>query len=160
MRQQLIEFLLTQHRAKSGLRELGCLVDIVRDFHDCLPRFDHAQEDHGVNLQSDVVAGDDVLRKDFEGFLAQRNANNPVDRREYQNDAVPFGRGQQPTQAKDYAAFIFSQYFDGTEKVDNDNDDQDSKKSKRQFHKCLHDRSAEHSYGGLYSSEKKADAKS
>ncbi len=87
-----------------------------------MPRIDHAQEDYGIHFQRNVIASDDVLRRDFQRFLPQRNAHDAVDRRENQNHSRPFSFGQQASQAKDYAALIFGQNLDGIEDVDRKDD--------------------------------------
>ena len=143
MRKQFVQFLLAQHRPQRGLRELRSLVHVIRNLDHRLVRIDHAQKNDGIHFQRDVVAGNDVLRRNFQRLLPQRHAHDAVNRREYQSHARPFRRGQQPSQAKDHAALIFGQNLDGTEKVNDDNDDDDRAKSKtKRFHRRLHPRSA------------------
>src|SRR6476659_827874 len=66
MREQIIELHFAENGAQRGLRELRCLVAVVEHFDDGTPRLDDAQEHDRVHLQRDVVARDDVLRRDFE----------------------------------------------------------------------------------------------
>ena len=93
MREQTVELHFAEDRAECGLGELRRLVAVVEDFDHRAPRLDHAKEDDRVHLQRDVVARDDVLRRDLECFLPQRDANHAVDRREDQKDSRPFRLG-------------------------------------------------------------------
>jgi hypothetical protein len=87
MRQQFIEFLFAQHGAQRGLRKLRRLVHVIGNFHHRLVGIDHAQKNDRVHFQRDVVAGDDVLRRNFQRFLPQRDPHHAVDGAENQNDA-------------------------------------------------------------------------
>jgi hypothetical protein len=66
-------------------------VEVVGDLDHGVVRINDAQEDNCVYLQGDVVAGDDVLRWNFQGFLAQRNPHHAVDRHKHQDDSRPLG---------------------------------------------------------------------
>ncbi len=120
MRQQFVEFLLAQHRAQCGLSELRGLVHVVRDFDHCFIWINDSQKDDGVDFQCHVVTGDDVLRRDFEGFLAEGNAHDPVNRREDQDDTRPLCLCQQMAEAEDDATLILGQDLDGTQHIDDD----------------------------------------
>ena len=137
VRQQFVEFLLAEHRAQGSLRELRSLIDVIGDFHHRLIGIDHAQENNRVDFQRDVVAGDDVLRRNFQRFLPQRNAHHAVDRAEHQNDARALGLAQQAPEPEDDAALIFSQDLDGTQQVDDKDDDSNGNYRKPEIHICL-----------------------
>ena len=83
--------------------------------YDRVVRIDHPEEDHRVYLQRDVIASDDVLRRDFESFLPQRHAHDAVYRGEYQNHSRTLCSGKEAPQAEDDSAFILRQNFDGTD---------------------------------------------
>ena len=82
-------------------------------------------EDDRVYLQRDVVARDDVLRRNLERFLPQRDAHHAVDRREDQDDAGPLRLGKQAAEAEDYAALVLGQDLDRAEDVENNDDNDD-----------------------------------
>src|SRR5258708_36462871 len=121
MSQQFVEFLFAEHGVQSSLRELRALVGVIRAFHDGLVGIDHAQKNDGIHFQRDVVAGDDVLRRNFKRFLPQRNPHHAVDRAEDQNYAWSFGLSKKAAEAEDDAALIFGQDLDGAKQV-NDED--------------------------------------
>jgi hypothetical protein len=102
------------------------LIEVVCHFEHGATRVDDPQEDDCVHLQRDVVASDDVLRWDFECFLAQRDANNSVHRGEDNDHARPFRFRKRPAQAKDDAAFVFPQDLDRAQDVNDDDDDADA----------------------------------
>ena len=90
MGKQFVQFLLAQHRAQRGLRELRSLVHVIGNFHHGLVGIDHAQKNDGIHFERNVVAGDDVLGRNFKRLLPQRHPHNPVNGREHQSDARPF----------------------------------------------------------------------
>ncbi len=94
MGEQLVEVDLAEDGAEGGLGELRGLVDVVGDLDDGLDGVDDAEGDDGVDLEGDVVAGDDVLRRDLHGFLAERDADDLVDGAEDEDDAGTFGVGE------------------------------------------------------------------
>src|SRR5882672_4345873 len=96
--QQFVQFDLAQDRAQRSLSELRGLIHVVGNFNYSFARLDHAQEDDRVDLEGDVVAGNDVLRRDFQGLLPQGDAHDAVDGSEYKNDARSFGLVQQVAQ--------------------------------------------------------------
>ena len=134
MSQQFVKFLFAKHRAQSGLRELRRLVGVIRDFHDGLVGIDHAQKNDRVHFQGDVVASDDVLRRNFERFLPQRNTHHAVDRTEDQNYAWTFCRAHQAAETEDDAALVFGQDLDGTQQIDDEDDDGHGDHGKPELH--------------------------
>src|SRR6202035_3944200 len=85
--EDLVEVDFAEDGAEGGLGDLRGLVDVVGDFDDGLDRVDDAKGDDGVDLEGDVVAGDDVLRRDFHGLLTEGDADDGVDGAEDQNYA-------------------------------------------------------------------------
>ena len=69
--EEAVEIDLAEDGAERGLGELRGLVDVVGDLDDRLVGVDDAEGDDCVDLEGDVVAGDDVLRRDFHGFLTE-----------------------------------------------------------------------------------------
>ena len=78
---------------------------------------DDLEGDDGVDLDGDVVPGDDVLGRHFQHVLAQGDADHLVKGTEDENDAGAFGHGQGAAQAEDDAALVFTQDFDGIQQV-------------------------------------------
>src|SRR5207245_633770 len=127
MREQLIQLNLAEDRAKGRLRELRSLVSIVEYYDHGAPRRDHPKKHDGVHLQRDVVARDDVLRRNFECLLAQGYSHDFIDRREDQEDARPLRLRKQPAEAEDDAPLVFRKDLDRAENVQNEKDDDDQK---------------------------------
>src|SRR5207237_4230110 len=123
VREQLIELDLAEDGAKRRLRELRSLVAVVEHFDDGAARLDDAQEDDRVHLQRDVVARDDVLRRHFERFLPQRNADYSIDRREDQKNPWPFRFRQQAAETKDDATLVLRKDLDRCKQIDPKDDD-------------------------------------
>src|SRR5579872_430303 len=117
--QQLVQIYLAQYRAQSGLGKLLRLPIIVLHLDDRLIGAHHTPVNYGIHFERDVVTGDDVLWRDFQGLLPQIDSHDPVHRSKNENDAWPLGVGQQAAQAKDHAAFIFAKNLDGTEEIQN-----------------------------------------
>ena len=69
------------------------LVDVVGDLDDGLDGVDDAEGDDGVDLEGDVVAGDDVLGWDLHGLLTEGDADDLVERAEDEDDTGTLGRG-------------------------------------------------------------------
>ncbi len=64
---------------------------IVGDLDDGLGGIDDAEHDDGVDLEGNVVAGDDVLRWDLHGLLPEAHADDLVDGAEDEDDARALG---------------------------------------------------------------------
>src|SRR6266478_4306631 len=130
VRKQFVQFLLAQHGTQRGLCELRGLIHVVGNFDDRLVGIDHAQEDHGVHFERDVVARNDVLGWNLKRFLAKGNAHDAVDGRKYQNHAGTFGLLEQVAEPEDDAALILGEDLDRTQHVDGYDDDDDGDKAK------------------------------
>src|SRR6202011_6007001 len=86
------------------------------------------------HFQRDVVARDDVLRRTLERFLPKRNAHHAIDWAENQNYARALGRAHQAAEAEDHAALIFGQDLDGTQQVNDEDDDGNRDHRKPELH--------------------------
>src|SRR5262249_19686385 len=75
---------------------------------------DDAEIANGVYFHADVVAGDDVLRGNIEGFETQADAIERRDRPEYEADSSFFSVRYKTAQTEDHAAF---QFFDDVERI-------------------------------------------
>ena len=85
--EELVKVYLSEDGAEGGLGVLAGLVDVVGDFDDGVGGVDDAEGDDGVDLEGDVVAGDDVLRWNFHGLLAEGDADDGLDGGEDEDEA-------------------------------------------------------------------------
>src|SRR4029077_1861049 len=86
---------------------------------------DDAEIADGVYFYRDVVARDDVLRRNVESFDAQAYALKRFDGPEDEVDAGSLCLRQQTAQAQDYAAFPLFDDVDGIPEPDQDETDDD-----------------------------------
>src|SRR5262249_27636395 len=121
--QEFVQLNFTQHGTKSGLGKLLGLPVVVLHLDYGLRGIDHPPINDGIDLQSNVVAGDDVLRGDLQSLLAEIDANHAVDGGKNQNDARSLGVRQQAAQPEDHAALILAQDLDGINDVQQKDDD-------------------------------------
>src|SRR5205085_11058316 len=68
---------------------------------------------------------DDVLRRHLERLLAQRDADDAIDRREDQKKPWSFRLRKQASQTEDDPALVFRKNLDRAEEVDGEKDDDD-----------------------------------
>ena len=66
---------------------------VVLDFNDGPARVHDTKIDDRVHFPRHIVARDHVLRRHVQDDRAQADAHNPIDRREHQDNARPFGCG-------------------------------------------------------------------
>ncbi len=119
----LVEIDFAEDGAQGGLGELRGLVDVVGDLDDGLGGVDDAEGDDGVDLEGDVVAGDDVLRRDLHGLLAEGDANDLVEGAEDPDDAGALGGLLHAAEAEDDAALILFEDVEGVDEVEDDDGD-------------------------------------
>src|SRR5262249_15679649 len=84
-----------------------------------------AKKDDRIYLDGDVVLSNHILRRNLDRVDAQGHADDAVDGGEHQDHARSFGLREEPAQTQDHAAFIFSQDYDGIERVPGDDEDDD-----------------------------------
>ncbi len=136
MRQKFVEINFAKHRAQSGLGKLLRLPVVVLDARHRLIGAQHFPVHHRIHFQGDVVAGDDVLRRDFQRLLAQVHAHHAVQRGEDQDNARAFRIFQEAAQAEDHAALVLAQDLDGIDDVQADDDDSNKKGNSDSEHVC------------------------
>src|SRR6202023_4317209 len=120
VRKQFVKFLLAQDGTQRSLCELRGLIHVVGNFDDRLVGIDHAQADHGVHFQRDVVARNDVLGGNLKPFLTKRNAHDAVDGGKHQNHAGTLGLLEQMAEPEDDAAVVLGEDLDLTQRIDGD----------------------------------------
>jgi hypothetical protein len=120
--ENLVEVDLAEDGAEGCLGELRSLVDVVGDLDDCLDRIDDTQGDDGVDLEGDVVAGDDVLGRDFHGLLAERDADHLFEGAEDEDDAGASRIVADAAETEDDGAFVLLEYLDGIQEIEQDDE--------------------------------------
>src|SRR5579862_854588 len=122
--EELIELHFSEHAAQRGLGQLRGGIKIIRDLNDGFGRIDDAEINHRVYFDRDIIAGHDVLRRNFHGFDAQGYTRHAIDGDEHQNHARTLGLGAHAAQAENDGALVLRQNFDARDHVDHDHDDE------------------------------------
>ena len=89
--QQIVEFSLAANAAQRGLGQLAGGVEVVLDGDNGFHRVDHPEIDHRAHLDRDVVAGDDILRRNIHGHQPQADLLHPVEDRDQDDESRAFG---------------------------------------------------------------------
>ena len=100
---------------------------------------DYAEVADRVYFYGDVVAGDDVLRRNVQGFDTEGDAVESFDGPENQIQACAFGHRQEAAEAEDYAAFPFFDDVEGVPEPDEEDEDDDDDSYESDFHFCAPD---------------------
>ncbi len=124
MGEEFVEVDFAEDGAQGGLGELRGLVDVVRDLDDGLDGIDDAQGDDGVDLEGDVVARDDVLRGDLHRFLAERDADDLVERAKDEDDPGTRGVVPHAAEPEDDSPLVLLQDLDAIDDIKNDDGDE------------------------------------
>src|SRR5699024_4888166 len=98
--QERVQIRAPDYGTKSGLGELGGGDRVVLDRHHRAHRVGHLEHHHGVHAGGDVVAGDDLLRRDGQRDHAPIHPHRTVQERQHQHQT----RAQwttQPAEAED-----------------------------------------------------------
>jgi hypothetical protein len=93
---------------QAGLRQLAGGRKIILNLNNRLLRIEHAEIQHGVDLDRDVVAGDHVLRRHIEHHGAQVDPDHLLDHRDQQDQAWAFDLPK-AAELEHHAAFVFAQ---------------------------------------------------
>jgi hypothetical protein len=117
MGEKLVEIHFAEDGAQGCLGELRGLVDVVGDLDDGANRIDDTQRDDCVDLECDVVAGDDILRGNFHGFLAQADANDLVNRTEDPDDSWSCSVGANASETEDDSTLVLLEDLDGVHDI-------------------------------------------
>src|SRR4030042_466628 len=123
--EEFVKLGLSQHISQGGLGYLRSSPDVVKDFYHRRLRVDDAEIDDGIDADSNVIPGDDFLRRDIHGHDAQVHLHHAVDKRD--NDEKPGTSGADETpQAEDNAALVFGHDFNGRGNNDKNYDNYDT----------------------------------
>jgi CheY-like chemotaxis protein len=110
--EQLVQIVLSEHRAQGGLGELaGGHLEFL-DLDDRFFGVDHLEIEHRIDAHGDVVLGDQVLFGDIHGDHAQVDANELLDRRDDDDEPGSFDR-LKTAEEEDHATLILGQDSDG-----------------------------------------------
>lgn len=110
--EDVVEIGLAQHAAQRGLRKLGGGGEIVLYIYNGFLRLDHPEINHRIDLDGDIVLGDDVLRRHIQNHGAQADLYHFIYYRDQEDQAGTPDR-HQSTQPEDHASFILAQDADG-----------------------------------------------
>src|SRR5260370_27127940 len=113
LRKNFIEFELSDDAANGGLRELRGRIRVVLHLRKRAVSVDHAEVANGVDLHRDLVARDDVLRRNFEGLNSHVDVVESLDGPENQVYTGGLCFRNQASEPKDHAAFPFFNDVDG-----------------------------------------------
>ncbi|MPN25258.1 hypothetical protein SDC9_172665 [bioreactor metagenome] len=105
--QHLVELMLAQYGAQHGLRELTGGLQIIDHLDHRLLRIHHAQIDHGIDLDRDVVARDHILRRDLQDHGAQIHPDHLLNGGNDEDQSRPLDLPEAP-QREDHAALILA----------------------------------------------------
>src|SRR6187402_412367 len=122
MGEEFIEIDFAENTAERGLRKLEGLVDVVAHLDYGQHRIDHPQRQDGVDLERNVVAGDDILRWDLHRFLPETHTHDLVERTEDEDDTGAGGVLADAAQTEDNGPLILFQNLDGVDQVKRNDD--------------------------------------
>src|SRR5262249_55565810 len=116
-----------KHGAESSLGKLLGLPVVVLHLYHRLVGVENLPIHNRIYLQGNVVASDDVLRRDLQGLLPQIDPHHLLHRRENEDDTWTLGIGAKVAEGEDYGAFVLAQNFNGIQGPKKQNDDDDQK---------------------------------
>ena len=127
LREDFVEFKLTDHAADGGLRKLRSRVLIVLHLREREIGVDDAEIADGVHFHGDVVARDDVLRRDIERFDAHAHARKRFDGPEDEVEAGALRLRHHAAEAEDHAALPLFDDVEGIPEPDEHEADDDQR---------------------------------
>ena len=125
LRKEVVKTDLPEDAPERGLGELGSRVEVILDIDYALDRLHNPEIKYRIDLDRDIVPGDDVLRGDVLGNQPEADPDHAVDGREHQDDPRALGFWKHPAQPEDHAPLVFPEDFDGVQDVEDrhSNDD-------------------------------------
>src|SRR5438270_698069 len=135
--EDFVQFKLADDAAQRGLRELRGGVLIVLHLRERRVGVDDAEITHGVHFDGDVVAGDDILRRNVERFKPKADAVQRFDRPHHQPYARSLGFRQQSAQPQHHAALPLFNDVNRIPEPDQHDSDDDRHPHESDFHAPL-----------------------
>src|SRR5262245_3336340 len=119
-RKHLVEFVLAEHGAQRGLRELAGGGHVIPDLDDGALGIENAKVEHGVDLDRDVVARNHVLRRHDLDHHPEINLHELLHDGNEDDEARPLHPGE-ASECEDDTALVFPQDPNGLgEKYDDE----------------------------------------
>src|SRR5260221_447845 len=125
--ENFVELELADDAADGGLRELRGCVLVVLHLGQSEIGVDDAEITDGVHFHGDIVARDDVLRRDVQRFDAHAHARKRFDGPEHKAKAGAFGLRQHSAEAEDHAALPLFDDVQGIPEPDEHEADHDQR---------------------------------
>src|ERR1700687_450893 len=125
--EDFVELELADDAADGGLRELGGSVLVVLHLREREIGVDDAEITAGVHSHGDVVARDDVLRRDVQRFDAHAHARERFDGPEDEVEAGAFRLRHHTAEAEDHAALPLFDNVEGIPEQDEHEADDDER---------------------------------
>src|SRR6185312_7477044 len=132
--EQHVEVGLAEHGAQRRLRDLRRRGPVALDLDHGLDRVDDAEVRDGVDLRGDVVARDQVLRRDVERDRAQVDADHAVDAGDEEDDPRAL-LPEQAAEAEHDGAFVLAQDPDRRARNGEDDGDDDDESDEDSGHR-------------------------
>ena len=133
--EEVVQLDLSEDRPQRRLRQLGGGVHVVLDLDDRLDRPHGAEVHHGVHFHRDVVAGDDVLRRDVQHHRPQAHLDEPLNRPQDEDDARTLWVRIDPAEGEHDAPLVLVEDVDPLEDQDHDHEDRDDDTEGDLWHK-------------------------
>src|SRR5690606_16802351 len=131
--QHLVQVVLAEHRAQRGLGELAGGFVVALDVDDRFLRIDHAEVHHRVDLDRDVVARDQVLRRDVHDDGAHVHPLHGLQHRHQEDQAGPLDLPE-AAELEHHGALVLAQDLDRAEQRQRDGDQDRQEKHGRTHH--------------------------
>ena len=125
--EQVIEQALTEHAPKGGLCNHGGRVEVILDGHDRLLRLIDTEVNHRIDLDGDVVLGDDILGWHVHRDRSEAHPLEVVDEGNDDDDARTVPTEDAPREAsesKDHGSLVFGEHLEP-------HDDQEGEQDKK-----------------------------
>src|SRR5262249_10982818 len=107
--EELVELMLAENGAQRRLRELARRLEEVRNLDDRPLRIYHPEIEHRVHFDGNVVARDDVLRRNVEHYDAQVDSDHLLNERNEHDEPRPLDHPEAP-EHEDHGALVLAEY--------------------------------------------------
>src|SRR5260370_191319 len=134
LREYFIEFELSDDAADGGLRELRSCIGVILHLGERQVGVHHAEVAYRIDLHRNVVARNNVLRRNVERFDSHVDAVERFNRPEHQPEAGILSLGNQAAKSQHHAAFPFLDDVNRIPKPDERESDDQCDPDKTNFH--------------------------